>query len=93
MECAVFGIKDDRLGEVVGAMLYLKPGQAISASEVAAKVQPKLAAFKLPLAENVFFTAEPLPRGATGKIMKREIRTAVNAEIAKGERKMVRSKL
>merc|ERR1719174_2676937 len=69
-ECAAFGIKDERLGEVVGLMVYFKAGAT------------PLSAFKIPLEKNVFFTETTLPRGATGKILKRAIRDKINAALA-----------
>jgi len=85
MEVAAFGLKDERLGEEVGLLVYLKPKAYISADDLVAKVRntKMLAKFKVPLVPNVVFTSEPLPRGATGKILKREIRDKVNQERAK----------
>jgi len=45
-------------------------------------VRRKLAAFKVP--SRLWLRVEPLPLGATGKIMKRELREQVLAEIQKG---------
>ena len=50
--------------------------------EVAGRMKGKLAGFKIPLPPNVFFTTELLPRGATGKILKRVIRNEVNEKLA-----------
>ena len=89
----MFGIKDERLGEVVGCMVYLKPAAKLSATELVAAATPKLASFKVPLPQNVFFTGEPLLRGATGKIMKREIRAKINDELSKGQHTQTRAKM
>ena len=45
-----------------------------------AGVKGSLAGFKVPLPVNLFVTPDPLPRGATGKIPKKEIRDKINAE-------------
>jgi len=93
MECACFGIKDDRLGEVVGLMVHMKAGEKAIAEELVASVSGKLAAFKRPLPQHVYFSPEPLPRGATGKTLKREIRDAVNTDLKQGRVPTLRSKL
>jgi len=76
-ECAVFGIPDERLGEVVGISVLLKPGSKMTAGELVASVKGDLAGFKIPLAENVYFANEALPRGDTGKILRRVIKEKV----------------
>src|SRR5580698_1338691 len=67
-EAAVFGLPDERLGEVVAAVVMLKPGQHLSADELQAHVASRLAKFKVPT--RIFFQQDRLPRGATGKILK-----------------------
>jgi hypothetical protein len=75
-------------------MVLLKPNAAAtSGAALVEKVKGKLAGFKIPLPDNVFFTGEPLPRGATGKTLKREIRDKVNAELQAGQRVTTRSRL
>jgi long-chain acyl-CoA synthetase len=73
-EAAVFGVPDARLGEQVAATVELKPGQTLSTEDLQRHVATKLAAFKVPTV--VTFTHEHLPRSATGKILKRELRDA-----------------
>jgi long-chain acyl-CoA synthetase len=70
MEAAVIGIKDDKLGEEVGAAVTLKEGQDASADELREFVKEQVAAYKYP--RRVWFVDE-LPKGPTGKILKREI--------------------
>jgi long-chain acyl-CoA synthetase len=72
MEVAVYGLPDERLGEIVGATVMLKPGAELNQDELLAFLKDKLAAFKLP--EHIWFQYEPLPRGATEKIFKRGIK-------------------
>jgi long-chain acyl-CoA synthetase len=74
-EAAVFGVPDPRLGEQVAAAVVLKPGATLSVDELQAHVAERLASFKVPTL--VTFTDERLPRSATGKIMKRELRSTL----------------
>jgi long-chain acyl-CoA synthetase len=74
-EAAVFGLPHERLGEEVAAVVVLKPGQSLSAEELQAHVASRLAKFKVPT--RIFFQQDRLPRGATGKILKREIKSSL----------------
>jgi long-chain acyl-CoA synthetase len=69
-EAAVIGVKDDNLGEEVGAAVALKDGEDASAQELRDFVKEQVAAYKYP--RRVWFVDE-LPKGPTGKILKREI--------------------
>jgi long-chain acyl-CoA synthetase len=69
-EAAVIGVKDDKLGEEVGAAVALKDGEDASAQELRDFVKEQVAAYKYP--RRVWFVDE-LPKGPTGKILKREI--------------------
>jgi long-chain acyl-CoA synthetase len=73
-EAAVFGVPDARLGEQVAAIVTLKEGRTLSAEELQRHVAARLAAFKVPTI--VTFSAGQLPRSATGKILKRDLRDA-----------------
>lgn len=75
-EAAVFGVPDERLGESVAAAVYLKEGMTVSAEELRSYLLTRLAHFKVPTI--IRFVSEPLPRGGTGKIQKREIREAIS---------------
>jgi long-chain acyl-CoA synthetase len=70
-EAAVFGLPDERLGEVVACVVMLKPGQHLSADELRVHLQTRLANFKIPT--RVAFSDAPLPRNAPGKMLKREM--------------------
>ncbi len=72
MEVAVYGLPDERLGEIVGATIMLKEGTELDQETLLAFLKDKLAPFKLP--EHVAFQYEALPRGATEKIYKKGIR-------------------
>mmetsp|Transcript_32593 Transcript_32593/g.85327 ORF Transcript_32593/g.85327 Transcript_32593/m.85327 type:complete len:365 (+) Transcript_32593:155-1249(+) len=74
MECTAFGVPDARLGEDIALMAYLKPGQRASVSEMRASVGGTLANFKTPNPKHIFVIDRPLPRGATGKIQKAQVR-------------------
>lgn len=71
-EAAAFGIPHERLGEELVAAVMLRPGTTVTAEELQGHVKEKLAAFKVP--SQVIFLDQQLPRGATGKILKRELR-------------------
>ena len=69
-EAAVIGVPDDSLGEEVGAAVVLKQGETLDAADVKTYVKEQVAAYKYP--RKVWFVDE-LPKGPTGKILKREI--------------------
>ena len=74
-EVAVFGLPHERLGEEVVAALQPTPGKTIDIDELTAFLAERIAPFKIP--SQWFVRDEPLPRGATGQILKREIRDLV----------------
>ncbi len=74
-EAAVFGVPHERLGEELVAAVVLRPGHEVDAAELQAHVGARLAAFKVP-SRIVTFDGQ-LPRGATGKILKRDLRNEV----------------
>ena len=78
-EAAVIGMPHAELGEEVGAAVVRKPGASVSADELRAFVKAQVAAYKYP--RRVWFV-EALPKGPTGKILKREI-TVPDAEAAR----------
>jgi long-chain acyl-CoA synthetase len=72
VEAAVVGRPDDRLGEVVVAFVVLRPDLPASHDELVEHCKSRLAAYKYP--RNIHFRAA-LPKGPSGKILKRELRT------------------
>jgi long-chain acyl-CoA synthetase len=74
-EVAVFGLPHERLGEEVVAALQPLHGSTIDTDELAVFLAARIAPFMIP--STWFVRDEPLPRGATGKILKREIRDRV----------------
>ncbi len=73
-EVAVIGRPDDRLGEEVVAVVVAKDGTSPSPEDVVAFAKARLAAYKYP--REVRFMDE-LPKGPTGKILKKELRGTV----------------
>src|SRR5579863_8300425 len=69
-EAAVIGLPHESLGEEVAAAVALKPGAAVTAEELRDYVKGQVAAYKYP--RHVWIT-DALPKGATGKIQKRDI--------------------
>jgi long-chain acyl-CoA synthetase len=69
-EAAVLGVPHDEWGEEIGAAVVLHEGEQLSAEEVSAHVKDRIAAYKYP---RVVWFLDDLPKGPTGKILKREI--------------------
>jgi long-chain acyl-CoA synthetase len=71
-EAIVFGVPDERLGEEVAAVIVPRPGMSITEQELRDFLKGSLAAYKIP--SKVWFRTELLPRNASGKFLKREVR-------------------
>jgi long-chain acyl-CoA synthetase len=76
-EAAVVGVPHDELGEEVGAAVVLKEGESVDADELKSYVKEQVAAYKYP--RKIWFVDE-LPKGPTGKILKREIKVPEQVE-------------
>lgn len=74
-ECAVFSVPDDRLGEEVGAAIFLAQDQQLSATDLRDFCKTHLSAFKIP--RYIWIMNEPLPRNASGKFVKRELQDSL----------------
>ena len=74
IEACAFSIPHERLGEVVGAALHLRPGAMLTEGELEAFLAPRIARFKIP--EKIWCQHDPLIRGATDKTDRRAIRAA-----------------
>jgi long-chain acyl-CoA synthetase len=72
-EAAVIGVPDARLGEEVHAVVVAKPGQQVTEAELIEFAKQKVAAYKYP--RTVEFR-DTLPKGGSGKILKKELRPA-----------------
>jgi long-chain acyl-CoA synthetase len=69
-EAAVIGVPDEKMGEEVAAVVALKEGAAVTAEELRDYVKQQVAAYKYP---RKLWLVDELPKGPTGKILKREI--------------------
>ncbi|HST17552.1 MAG TPA: AMP-binding protein [Gaiellaceae bacterium] len=70
LEAAVVGVPHQTLGEEVAAVVVLRPGSALDAESLTAWAKERVAAYKYP--RTIVFVDE-LPKGPTGKILKRAI--------------------
>lgn len=80
-ECAVVGIADEKWGEVGRAFLVLKEGEQVSDQEMRDFLAGRLAGYKIPKS---YVRIAQLPRTATGKLLKRQLREAFAPELAAG---------
>jgi long-chain acyl-CoA synthetase len=80
LEAAVFGLPDERLGEIVGAAVVLREGVALTDTQLRAYLAEHLAGFKIPA--HIGFHTQQLPRIASGKIFKRQLKAEYAAALA-----------
>jgi fatty-acyl-CoA synthase len=71
LECAVIAVPDDRWGEVPKALVVLKHGESLTEKELIDYCRTVLPGFKIPKSVEFF---DALPKGGTGKILKKELR-------------------
>jgi len=71
IEAAVIGIPHESHGEEVKAVVALAPGKQVGEEELIAFCKERLAAYKYPRVVEIL---PELPKGPTGKILKRELR-------------------
>jgi long-chain acyl-CoA synthetase len=76
-EAAVVGMPHDELGEEVGAAVALKEGATATEAELRDFVKEQVAAYKYP---RRIWIVDELPKGPTGKILKREIEVPAAAK-------------
>jgi long-chain acyl-CoA synthetase len=75
-EAAVIGVEDVEWGEVVKAVLVMKPGRTITFDEVTAHCKAHIASFKSPA---YIAIVDELPRNAMGKVLKNDLRKLYGA--------------
>ena len=80
VELSVFGIADDKYGEVPGIVYHTKDGIKLTEDELKAFLAPRLAPFKIPV--HFWQVAEPLPRLGTQKIDRVALRREYNAKVS-----------
>ncbi|MCB2057313.1 MAG: acyl--CoA ligase [Novosphingobium sp.] len=71
-ECCVFAVSDERLGEEVAAAVVLRPSQQLFGEDLREECARHIARHKVP--RHIWFLSEPLPRNASGKFLRRELR-------------------
>ncbi len=76
-DCAVVGVADEDWGELVTAVVELKPGATADEAEIIALCRARLGPVKSP--KRVLFW-EALPRSPVGKVLKKDIRARLNRE-------------
>ncbi len=80
-EAAVVGVPHDEWGEEIGAAVVLHEDEELSPEEISAYVKERIAAYKYP---RVVWFLDDLPKGPTGKILKREIEPLARRPTAEG---------
>jgi long-chain acyl-CoA synthetase len=81
LEAAVLGVPHESLGEEVGAAVVLKDGESVEPDQIRDYMKQRVAAYKYP---RVVWIADELPKGPTGKILKREIEFPSEVEASAG---------
>ncbi|MDH3680033.1 MAG: long-chain fatty acid--CoA ligase [Acidimicrobiia bacterium] len=73
LEAAVFGIPDEKWGEVVHAVVVPRAGTEVTPDDIIAHTRESIAGYKVP--RSVELRSEELPKSGPGKVLKRELRT------------------
>jgi acyl-CoA synthetase (AMP-forming)/AMP-acid ligase II len=81
-EAAVFGLPDERLGEIVGAAVVLREPGSLDADSLRDYLAEHLAGFKIPA--HIWFHDDKLPRVGSGKIFKRQLKADYAAMLEQG---------
>ena len=76
-DAAVVGLPDESLGEQVVAAVALQPGEQVEPDELRAYMKERVAAYKYP---RTVWIVDDLPKGPTGKILKREVQIPAEVE-------------
>ena len=78
-EASVFGVPDERLGESLATRIALKSGKTATEAEISSFLEEKIAKFKIP--SYMWFQEEELPRIASGKTAKKQMREEAIKEL------------
>ena len=78
VEACVYGVPDERLGEEVATTIYANA--PVTEAELRDFLSTRLGKFQIP--RYFHFEREPLPRGATGKILKKDLRSEAAKRLA-----------
>ncbi|MFD9614842.1 hypothetical protein ACFWWS_36290, partial [Streptomyces sp. NPDC059083] len=70
-EAAVVGMPDTEWGEVVSAVVTLRPGVSVDPSQILAHVSPRITAYKRPRIAEIW---DEMPMTASGKISRRDVK-------------------
>ena len=81
-ECSVFGVPDERLGEVPAAVYLPRAGRTLAKDDLREYLAEHIAAFKVP--QYLWVAKEQLPRLGTQKVDKRTLKTRYLEELASG---------
>ena len=81
LEACVFGIPDERLGEILCASIVLRDNKVMTSEDLKLFLADKLAAFKIPL--QIYFSDSILPRLASGKFDKPLLRKEFSSKFKK----------
>jgi long-chain acyl-CoA synthetase len=76
-ECAVIGLSDEKWGERVTAVVKVRAGHYLVSEEMTEFLKAGLSSFKVPKG---YIVVDELPKGPTGKILKKELRTQLTGD-------------
>jgi steroid-24-oyl-CoA synthetase len=80
VECAVFSVPDDRLGEEVGVAIYRRAGTELQPDDIRSHCSGAMAKHKIP--RYIWMLDKPLPKNANGKFVKKELQGSLRLEDA-----------
>ena len=75
-EACAFAVADERLGEEVGAVVRLHPESPVTADDLRQTLAGLIARHKTP--RYIWLVDQPLPRNASGKVLRRDLRDALS---------------
>jgi fatty-acyl-CoA synthase len=81
LDCAAYGVPDEKWGEAVAASVVLAPGSGHDADSLRAGLRELIAAYKIP--KHIEFPAA-LPRTSSGKVLRRDLRDQMARQLTAG---------